>query len=126
MSKLESRLFAHSILIGAVATALVLIVRAMGLLTAPENWLYDLRAAHCQWRAAPPTDKIVHLDIDDGALDAIGRWLWPRERLAQIIDELNLAKPKAVALDILLSEPQIDTFKTDDGKSITINHDPPL
>ena len=48
----------------------------------------------------------VHLDLDDRALEVVGRWPWPRAKWARILDELRLAGPKAVEMDVILSEPQ--------------------
>src|SRR3954451_19053841 len=70
-----------------------------------EHWLYDRRYRYCQFFTRPPTDKLVHLDIDDNALESVGAWPWPRARMARILDEIRDASPKAVAMDILYSEP---------------------
>jgi CHASE2 domain-containing sensor protein len=127
MSGLESRLFFRSVTIGGIVTVAILIAGAIGLLNAPENWLYDQRAAHCQWMAAPPTTRIAHIDIDDGAIDVVGRWPWPRATLAGIIDEINRAHPRAVALDIFLSEPQpARLVRAPDGTIQTVDDDAQL
>jgi len=127
MSGLESRLFFRSVTIGGAVTIAVLIAGAVGLLNAPENWLYDQRAEHCQWIAAPPTTQIAQIDIDDGAIDVVGRWPWPRATLAGIIDEINRAHPSAVALDIFLSEPQPTRLvRTPDGAIQTVDDDAQL
>ena len=60
--------------ISAIVTALVVIADAAGALDSLEGWLYDKRAAICQFTTPQPTDKLVHLDIDEAALQAIGRW----------------------------------------------------
>jgi CHASE2 domain-containing sensor protein len=87
-------------------TAGVLIADAVGVLSNLEKWLYDQRARSCQYFTPPPSDRLVHLDIDDKAVDAIGRWPWPRSRMAQIVEEVGRARPKAVAIDVLYSEPE--------------------
>ncbi|HZK81701.1 MAG TPA: CHASE2 domain-containing protein, partial [Humisphaera sp.] len=71
-----------------------------------ERWFYNQRALHCQFFTPPPTDRLVHVDIDDSSLETIGRWPWHRTRLAEIIDELRLAGAEALSLDILLADPQ--------------------
>ena len=45
------------------------------------------------------------VDIDDATLEKLGQWPWPRTLLAQLIDRLNQAQPAAVALDMVLAEP---------------------
>ena len=39
------------------------------------------------------------IDIDDAALETIGRWPWPRSTLAEIVDEVRLAGADVLALD---------------------------
>lgn len=54
-------------------------------------------------RAAPP--DIVVIGIDDASLAALGRWPWPRTVHARLLDVLTAVKPRAVGLDLMLSEP---------------------
>lgn len=54
-----------------------------------------------------PAD-IVIVAIDDASIDAIGRWPWPRAVHSTLLDQLARAKPRAVALDLILSEPDPD------------------
>lgn len=54
----------------------------------------------------PATDApVLVLDIDDRSLAAFGQWPWPRTVLARLLDTLADHQAAAVALDILLSEP---------------------
>jgi CHASE2 domain-containing sensor protein/class 3 adenylate cyclase len=92
--------------IGAVLTIILIIAYLLGWLDPLEQWCYGRRAAICQFNTPAPTDQIVHLDIDDVSIAAIGRWPWPRAKLAQLLDEIHLAGPKVVGLDITLDEPQ--------------------
>src|SRR5690606_8100949 len=41
---------------------------------------------------------------DEDSLAAFGKWPWPRERHADLLNILAQAGPKAIAFDILLSE----------------------
>lgn len=50
-------------------------------------------------------EDIVLVTIDDPSLQSLGRWPWPRATHAQLLTKLQAAKPKAILLDILLSEP---------------------
>src|SRR5439155_811840 len=68
MLRHERRLLIDSLFIGAALTLLVVAVDATGLLAPVEDFLYDQRARHCQFFSPPPSDKLVHLDIDDAAL----------------------------------------------------------
>lgn len=42
--------------------------------------------------------------IDDKSIAAIGRWPWPRERIAKLVSQLNDYGVKAIGLDLVLSE----------------------
>jgi hypothetical protein len=122
--RLDKRLVVDSTLFGVLLTLFIVAADLLGLLNPLELWLYDQRALRCQHWTPPPTDKLVHVDIDDAALESIGRWPWHRTVVADIIDEINLAKPKAVALDVLFSEPQDDEWRRLPNKQfVEIKHD---
>jgi serine/threonine-protein kinase len=67
-----------------------------------ELKFYDLRSKLRQNLLA--ADEVVLVSIDDNSLAAIGRWPWPRWRLAALVDRLSTAGAKVVGLDIVLSE----------------------
>jgi class 3 adenylate cyclase/CHASE2 domain-containing sensor protein len=49
--------------------------------------------------------RIVLIDINDHALQAIGAWPWPRRRHAQLVETLSELGARAIVLDLVLSEP---------------------
>ncbi len=104
MTQFDRRLFARSVTIGVILTLLTLIAQQLGGLSSLDDWFYDLRAALCQHFTPPPSNQIVHLDIDNASLETIGHWPWPQATLARILDEVEQAHPKVVALDILFGE----------------------
>jgi adenylate cyclase len=53
----------------------------------------------------PPSGKIALATIDEKSLDELGRWPWPRTRLAQLLDNLVKAEAKVVGFDIVWAEP---------------------
>ena len=100
-----SRLLIDWCVIAALAT---LIVLALGLSSTTEhadNLLYDRLISR---RAPPPSDKIIIIAIDNRSLSAIGKWPWPRSVHAHLLDQLAKAQPKAVAYDVLFTEPSSD------------------
>ncbi len=94
----------RGILLGLSATLIVAAAHFAGVGEQVEWWALDFRFRNLPTLA--PRDDIVHIDIDDKSLDQIGRWPWPRRRLAQLIEVLNTCGAKAVVLDIILPEPQ--------------------
>src|SRR3954453_3486532 len=103
---LERRLLMRSAICGLALSLAVLSMQLGGGLRGLEGWMYDRRAAACQVFNTAPSNQLVHLDIDDRALEAIGHWPWPRSRMAEILEEVGRASPKAVAIDVIYSEPE--------------------
>lgn len=54
---------------------------------------------------ATPQLPVCIVDIDDESLRRIGQWPWPRERVAQLVDEIGQLQPAATAMDIMFAEP---------------------
>lgn len=55
-----------------------------------------------------PSDRIAVIAIDDQSIANLGRWPWPREIHAQLIDLLAQAKAKTIVSTVLFFEPQVD------------------
>ena len=53
----------------------------------------------------PLQDDIVIVAIDNRSIEALGRWPWRRAYHSELLDRIGAAEPKAIGLDILLSEP---------------------
>ncbi|MCE9591604.1 MAG: CHASE2 domain-containing protein [Planctomycetes bacterium] len=106
MTRTERQLLFKTSLLSAGLIVFVVAAQWGGLLTALERWLYDMRVRRCQYFMPPPTDRLVHLDIDDPTLETVGRWPWDRAVLAQMTDELGAAGAKAIAFDVFFPEPQ--------------------
>lgn len=71
-----------------------------------DAWLAD---AELQGQAAPaaPHPDIVVVDVDEASLARHGRWPWPRDRLAALIDQLfQQQQIRALGIDLLLAEPE--------------------
>lgn len=85
--------------IGAVAGAGALGTSGVGRLDA----LITDAFLHWSPRALP--DDVVIVAVDDASLAALGRWPWPRDVHARLLDRLTAAGSRAVGLDLILSEP---------------------
>ena len=95
-----------------VATALWLVgawhvvVAPIAPLTRLELALDDMRQSTALSPVARPRDDIVIIDIDDASLRALGRWPWPRDRLAQLVETLfDDDHAAALGIDLVLAEP---------------------
>ncbi|WP_156924345.1 CHASE2 domain-containing protein [Derxia gummosa] len=88
----------------ALALALFTLVLGLsGLLRGSDDALYDIGLT-IDARPTPP-DDIVIIAIDDASLAVMGRWPWSRATHARLLERIAPDRPRAVLLDLLLSEP---------------------
>lgn len=112
---------ARLVILGTCITLGVLLTDFLGGLRSLENWLYDQRIYYFQHFQPPPTDRLVHIDIDDGALfERNLRWPWNRDFQGRIVSELGLAKPKVIFLDIMYAE---GAAPAEDAQLVNAIHD---
>ena len=94
----------NSFLLGILGALIVAGVHTTGL-----DHRAELHAVNFRFRNHSSTkslDGIVHVDIDDGSIDQLGRWTWPREILAGLIESVSQCGAKSVVLDIILPTPE--------------------
>jgi hypothetical protein len=76
------------------------------------NWAWRLERTLSDMALAlaprPVPADIVVIAIDDASLTAIGRWPWRRAVHTTLLERLAQARPRAVLLDLVLSEPDPD------------------
>ncbi|MDG1899194.1 MAG: CHASE2 domain-containing protein, partial [Phycisphaerales bacterium] len=94
--------------VGLFTILMVILLDLLGLFGPIDSDVRDLQQQHVGRSPSPMSPDIVHVDIDDGALQRIGRWPWPRPLLAACIDELRDAGARTIAIDLELSEPGLD------------------
>src|SRR5687767_10048908 len=110
MTRGEKRLAVRSGVLGVLITLLVMAVDYTGLFEPFENWLFDQRVRTCQFFLRPPTDLLVHVDLDDQTILSIG-WPVQREVIAEIVDEIGRAKAKVLAFDVVFSDPHAPSYE---------------
>ncbi len=66
-----------------------------------EYKLYDLRAG---LRAKKPQSPVVLVAIDDGSIERLGRWPWPRGYMAELLAQLAEYQPALIGTNILYTE----------------------
>jgi len=98
------------LLLGLGAAAFVLVLGWTGLLHVQELRTYDWRIKQTADPAAVSSD-ILLVEINDASIRAVaeigGRWPWPRVVLSSVIDFLNRAGPRVIAVDLTISEPDL-------------------
>jgi len=89
-----------------IKLAVVLIIFCLILVY--TDWLrdWDQNIYDVQMRASskPVPDDILIVAIDENSLNDFGRWPWPRNVHALLIDRLSALGAKAIVLDIIFSE----------------------
>lgn len=97
--------------LGAAITAAVVGLHTFGALDGWERLTWDLRFKHARLRPTPMADAIRHVDIDDGAINTVGRWPWPRTRIAMALEEIARAGARVIALDLLFDDPDTPSWE---------------
>lgn len=93
----------------------------------PAQWSHLFLDSFLQYSANGKAGlNAVVIDVDDVSLSAAGQWPWPRYRMASLVQAVADAKPSAIGLDILFSEPDRTSlnniqksFKQDFGLDIS-------
>lgn len=91
-----------------VCAGLALVVAMVRLLAPVPLEVLDRKLLDFRYLVRGPvaaSSHVVIVGIDEASLAEIGRWPWPRGRLAQLIDRLHDAGVSAIGFDIVLDEP---------------------
>lgn len=124
MSPVERKRALKSLFFGSLLTAIVAAADLGNHFVSADRWLGDRRARHFQLFTPAPTDRLLHLDVDETALAAVGSWPWPRSVLGDIVEELGRNEAAVVAFDILFTEEQPSGVQqNEDGSSKVVDHD---
>ncbi|MFN6535508.1 MAG: CHASE2 domain-containing protein [Nostoc sp. EkiNYC01] len=92
-----------NIIISSSVAVCVLFLRSIGLLQSLE-----LAALDQFFRLRPnesPEERITIVVIDDSYLDQVGSWPIPDRNIAELLEKLNVHKPRAIGLDIYRNLP---------------------
>lgn len=99
----KSIVLAVSLLALSVCLGVYVPRQTPGLELGTRDWLLRRRGN------LPPSTDIVIVAIDEASLQHFGRFPWPRNVMAQALRQLSATQPKAIALDVLYSEPSPET-----------------
>ncbi len=90
---------------------------ALTIILIKGNWLWRLDHilydAHLQIWDRPAPEDIIIVAIDEESLSELGRWPWPRDVHARLVEQLTAENVRAIALDIIFSEPSVNNAAAD-------------
>lgn len=95
----------HDWFVGILVTLVFLLAANSDLMQSLERKAYDLGVAGA---TRAPSDKIAVIAIDDESIANLGRWPWPREIHARMIDVLTAGHAKVIGYTVFFFEPQVD------------------
>ncbi len=88
-----------------IVVAVFILHQATGFIDTLERRFYDFASTSS---TRQPSDRIAIIAIDDQSIANIGRWPWPRDVHAQLVDQLAAAKAKTIVHTAFFFEPQTD------------------
>ncbi len=91
--------------LGLAVSAAMLLAGGTDLMRSLERKAYDLGV---QASTRTPLERVAVIAIDDASIANLGRWPWPRDRLATMTDLLVAGQAKSVANTVFFFEPQRD------------------
>ncbi len=92
-------------LLAALLSLMFLLFSGTSILQSLELKAYDLGVKASNRNAG---NTIAIIAIDDKSIANIGRWPWPRDVHAKMLDKLSVSPPKVIGNTIFFLEPQID------------------
>ncbi len=88
-------------------------------------WRTDLEIFDAALPTAPAPADVLIVAIDDASIAALGRWPWSRAVHASLLDRLREYGARAVALDILFTEPDPNSPEGDIALARAMKRGPP-
>jgi CHASE2 domain-containing sensor protein len=106
---MKSRFWSSDWFAGLLITIVVVVLSGSAPFQSLERSFYDwgVRSTDRQ-----PSDKIAVIAIDDESINNLGRWPWPRDLHAELIDRLTEGGAKVIGQTVFFLEPQIDPGMT--------------
>jgi serine/threonine-protein kinase len=88
-----------------IVLAVVILHQSTDFIGTLERRFYDYASTKT---SRQPSDRVAVIAIDEQSIANIGRWPWPRDVHAQLIDQLAAAKAKTIVHTAFFVEPQTD------------------
>jgi len=100
--RIRGRLLIEWLVVSIIALLIVWGLTFSSFVERTDNVVYDTLSS---LKTRTPADDIVIVAIDEESVHTIGRFPWPREVHAELLDKLTKAKPRAIGYDVLFGEP---------------------
>lgn len=91
-----------------LSAALLGLVAWLGIAGSLARVNYLVQDAGLRLISRPAHPDIVVVAIDDASIAAIGRWPWRRALHAELISRISTQQPRAIGMDVLFSEEDLD------------------
>jgi len=93
-----------TLLLAAALAGLLVTGRTPELLQRADLWIHDIWVRHTL--QAPASPQVTVLAVDEASLERLGQWPWPRDRVAQIVEQvIDRYGARLLALDVTFVEP---------------------
>ena len=102
---MKTRIWSSDWFAGLMITIIVIMFSGTAPFQSLERSFYDWGVRSTDRR---PSDKIAVIAIDNQSINKLGRWPWPRDLHAELINRLAQSGAKVIGQTVLLTEPQID------------------
>ena len=102
---MKSRFWSSDWFAGLIISIVVVLFSGSATFQSLERTAYDWGVRSTQ---KSPSDKIAIIAIDDESIANLGRWPWPRDLHADLIQRLSESGAKVIGQTVFFLEPQID------------------
>ncbi|MFC1508210.1 CHASE2 domain-containing protein [Candidatus Omnitrophota bacterium] len=92
----------------SIAILSVLIIALSSLIFSDLHESFELKTVDMRFKLRGDISQrqdILFVEMDEEAIEDMGRWPWPRDMFAHIIDTLNILKAKSILFDVTFTEP---------------------
>lgn len=73
-----------------------------------DHLIYD-QMVQLNGRPHPTNPQVVIIDIDDYSVQREGRWPWPRNKMADLVNKLKQKGVVTIGLDIVMADPEVNS-----------------
>ena len=102
---MKTRFWGSDWFAGLLITIVVVIFSGAAPFESLERAFYDWGVRSTE---RSPSSKIAVIAIDDESINNLGRWPWPRDLHAKLINRLSEGGAKVIGQTVFFLEPQID------------------